>query len=126
MDPGVVPAAKRRLGPVSQEEAGALLEGYVLAMLRTHGEQARIFEEVSFWSPHQSSVEVDFLLRRGREFVAIEVKAAARYSRSAPRFAKLDRLPGGATGETDACCPRVPAHPARGSSAPPQPGASHR
>jgi uncharacterized protein len=32
--------------------------------------------------PHQSRVEVDFLLRRGRELIAIEAKAASRFSRS--------------------------------------------
>ncbi len=82
VDPGVIRAAKRRLGPLGPEETGALFEGYVLTMLRAHQEQSRIFEELTFWSPHQSNVEVDFLLRRGDEFVAIEVKAANRFSRS--------------------------------------------
>ena len=81
-DPGLVRAAKRQLGPVSVEEAGPLFEGIVLTMLRVHGQQTRLYEDLAFWSPHQSSVEVDFLLRRGREFLALEAKAATRFSRS--------------------------------------------
>jgi len=94
VDPGIVRAAKRQLGPVSLEEAGALFEGYVLTMLRAYGEKSRLFEELSFWSPHQSAVEVDFLLRRGREFLAIEVKAATRFSPSMLQGLRaIDELP---------------------------------
>jgi predicted AAA+ superfamily ATPase len=82
VDPGLVRAAKRQLGPVSIEETGPLFEGVVLTMLRAHREEHRIYEELAFWGPHQSRVEVDFLLRRGREFIAIEAKAASRFSRS--------------------------------------------
>jgi predicted AAA+ superfamily ATPase len=36
---------------------------------------------VSYWAPAQArQTEVDFLLRRGREFLAIEVKAKSRFS----------------------------------------------
>ena len=50
-------------------------------MLRAHNERSRIFEEISYWAPLQArQTEVDFLLRRGREYLAIEVKANARYS----------------------------------------------
>lgn len=94
VDPGIVRAAKRQLGAVSLEEAGALFEGYVLTMLRAYGEKSRLFEELSFWSPHQSAVEVDFLLRRGREFLAIEVKAASRFSPSMLQGLRaIDELP---------------------------------
>jgi predicted AAA+ superfamily ATPase len=82
IDPGLVRAAKRQLGPVTEEERGPLFEGLVLTMLRAHREQARLYEELAFWSPHQSRVEVDFLLRQGRDFVAIEAKASSRFSRS--------------------------------------------
>jgi predicted AAA+ superfamily ATPase len=38
---------------------------------------------VSYWAPLQArQTEVDFLLRRGREYVAIEVKAQVRFSRT--------------------------------------------
>jgi predicted AAA+ superfamily ATPase len=82
VDPGLVRAAKRQLGPVAEEERGPLFEGIVLTMLRAHREEARLYEDLAFWSPHQSRVEVDFLLRRGREFIAIEAKASSRFSSS--------------------------------------------
>lgn len=81
VDPGLVRAAKRQLGPVIAEERGPLLEGLVLTILRTHNQDADLFEDVSYWAPAQArQTEVDFLLRRGREFLAIEVKAQTRFS----------------------------------------------
>ena len=78
VDPGLARAAKRQLGPVTAEEMGPLFEGFVLTMLRAHRDRFRLYEDIAFWSPHQSSVEVDFLLRRGSEFVALEAKASDR------------------------------------------------
>jgi predicted AAA+ superfamily ATPase len=82
VDPGLVRAAKRRLGQVALEEAGALFEGYVLTVLRSHHESARLYDELAFWSPHQSKVEVDFVLRQGDALIAIEAKTATRLSTS--------------------------------------------
>lgn len=81
VDPGLVRAAKRQLGPVAAEERGALLEGWIFTVLRAYNEPAELFEEVSYWAPLQArETEVDFLLRRGREYLALEVKAHARFS----------------------------------------------
>jgi len=81
VDPGLVRAAKRQLGPVGAEERGALLEGWILTLLRAHNERSLLFEEVTYWAPLQArQTEVDFLLRRGREYVALEVKAQSRFS----------------------------------------------
>lgn len=83
IDPGLVRAVKRQLGPVGAEERGALLEGWVHSLLRVYGQERDLFDEIHFWSPLQArGVEVDFLLRRGGELLAIEVKAASKYSRS--------------------------------------------
>lgn len=80
-DSGVVRAAKRDLGPVGAEERGPLLEGYVLMVLRAHNEVATLFDDIHYWAPLQArQTEVDFVLRRGREHVAIEVKAGRRFS----------------------------------------------
>ena len=79
VDPGVVRAVKRQLGELSAEERGPLLECWAATTLRAHAEAERLYDEMSYWSPHQSAVEVDFLLRRDREFLAIEVKATDRY-----------------------------------------------
>lgn len=79
VDAGIVRAIKRQLGPLATEERGALLEGWVLASLRAHAQQGDVFDEIHHWAPHQARHEVDFLLRRGRELLAIEVKATDRY-----------------------------------------------
>jgi len=82
-DPGLVRAVKRQLGPVTAEEKGPLLEGFVLHLLRAHGEEQRLFDDLTYWAPVQAMrTEVDFLLRRGREFVAVEVKASNRFDSS--------------------------------------------
>ncbi len=79
VDPGLVRAVKRQLGPVSAEERGALFEGWVLSLLRAHAEERPLFDSIHYWAPTESSTEVDFLLRRDAEFLAIETKAAKRY-----------------------------------------------
>jgi len=78
-DPGVVRAAKRQLGNVAIEERGALLEGLVLTVLRAHNGRTEVFDDIGYWAPAQArATEVDFLLRRGRDYLAIEVRAQTR------------------------------------------------
>ena len=79
-DPGLVRAVKRQLGPVADEERGALLEGWVLSLLRAHNEHQRIYDDISYWSAAESAAEVDFVLTRDGEHLAIEVKASERYN----------------------------------------------
>jgi len=84
VDPGLVRAAKRQTGALAAEERGPLFEGVVLALLRAHNIGASLFDEIAYWSPAQTNTtEVDFVLRRGREFLAIEVK---HQSRSGPEL----------------------------------------
>lgn len=80
VDPGLVRAAKRQLGPVAAEERGALLEGWVYGLLSAHNETQDIFDAIAYWSPTESDVEVDFLLTRGNEHLAMEVKASTGYN----------------------------------------------
>jgi predicted AAA+ superfamily ATPase len=83
VDPGLVRAAKRQLGPVAVEERGPLFEGLVLHLLRAYGEEQELFDEVFYWAPAQAAqTEVDFLLRRGREYLAVEVKSQDRFAMS--------------------------------------------
>ena len=82
VDPGVVRAVKRQLGDVAAEERGPLLESWVLTTLRAHAEVQDLFDQLWYWAPYQTDVEVDVLLERGRELLAIEVKAASRYHTS--------------------------------------------
>ena len=79
-DPGLVRAVKRQMGPVAAEERGALLEGWVLGLLRAHNEHQRIYDDIGYWAAAESSAEVDFVLTRDREHLAIEVKASERYN----------------------------------------------
>lgn len=79
VDPGVARAAKGAYGPLAPEEAGPLLEGWVHTLLRTYMAERELAEEVAYWAPAESTkLEVDFVLRRGSELCAIEVKSARR------------------------------------------------
>ena len=80
VDSGLVRAVKRQFGPVSVEERGALFEGWVLSLLRAHAEEQAVFDTIHYWAPAESNTEVDFLLSRDTEYLAIEVKAARRYN----------------------------------------------
>ena len=79
-DAGLVRAVKRQLGPVAAEERGALLEGWVLSLLRAHNEHQRVYDDIGYWAAAESAAEVDFVLTRDREHLAVEVKAAERYN----------------------------------------------
>ena len=79
VDPGIVRAVRRQLGEVTPEERGPLLETWVLTTLRAHAEVQDLYDELSYWAPHQSATEVDVVLQRGRELLAIEVKSTERY-----------------------------------------------
>ena len=81
LDPGLVRAIKKQTGAVSSEEAGPLFEGWIHTLLRAYGGTGPLFDEIAYWSPAEArSVEVDFLLQRGGEYLALEVKAGARFS----------------------------------------------
>ena len=83
IDPGLVRAVKRQLGPVSLEERGPLLEGWIHTLLRAYGAERELWDEMYHWSSGRGrGVEVDFLLERQGELLALEVKAAAKFSRS--------------------------------------------
>jgi len=79
VDPGVVRALKRGLHAPGEAERGALLEGWVGVLLRAYGEAGSGLglrhDGLFYWAPAEGGTEVDFLIQRGREFTAIEVKA---------------------------------------------------
>ncbi len=82
VDPGLVRAVRRRFGPVTIEEREPLLEGWVLGTLRAHAESLELYDEITYWSPARSSTEVDFVLTRDGEHLAIEVKSGVRNNRA--------------------------------------------
>ena len=94
-DPGLVRAVKRQLGPVAAEERGALLEGWVLGLLRAHNEQQHLYDDIGYWAATESSAEVDFVLTRHHEHLGIDVKAAERYNTTMLKGLRaLAELPG--------------------------------
>ncbi len=78
-DAGLPRAMKRQLGPPTAEERGHLLEGWVAGLLRAYRDYRGAFEDWGYWASGKGSgVEVDFVLRRGRDLVALEVRAGAK------------------------------------------------
>jgi len=76
IDPGITRALKKNFGPVSVEEKGFLFEGLIAQLLRAYKDYHNICEEIYYWSSAEAKqTEVDFLLKRGKELIAIEVKA---------------------------------------------------
>jgi len=76
------------------EERGALFEGWILGLLRAHKEEQPVFDSIHYWAPVESNTEVDFLLARGREYLAIEAKMAKRYNTALLKGLRaIDNLP---------------------------------
>lgn len=79
VDAGIVRALKGHLSPLSREERGPLLEGWVANLLRVYGEQGPLFDSLHYWAPAEARrTEVDFLLQKGSRFLALEVKSRER------------------------------------------------
>lgn len=78
-DSGMVRAVRREFHPPSAVERGPLFEGWIGQLLRAYGEPAsgcgEPFDGLSYWAPTEGGIEVDFIVKTGREFVAIEAKA---------------------------------------------------
>jgi predicted AAA+ superfamily ATPase len=75
-DAGLPRAMRRETGPPGAEQRGHLFEGWVLSVLRAYRDYRGLFDDWAYWAPGKGSeVEVDVLLRAGRDFVAIEVKS---------------------------------------------------
>ena len=81
IDPGIVRALKRNFGPVSIEERGFLFEGLIAQILRAYKDYQGICDSIHYWSSSEAkTTEVDFLLEREKELIAIEVKAKTQIS----------------------------------------------
>jgi uncharacterized protein len=81
VDPGLAMALKQRRGEPSNEEFGHLLEGFIFMLLRAYQQKNDLYDAVNYWSPAETKMtEVDFLLSRGKEKIAIEVKAKEKWA----------------------------------------------
>ncbi len=78
-DPGLPRAMKREWGPPGAEERGHLFEGWVAGLLRAYRDYRGLFDDWGYWAPGKGSgVEVDFVLRRGRDLAAVEVRSGQK------------------------------------------------
>jgi uncharacterized protein len=77
-DAGIVRSIKQQFHPPTPEERGPLLEGWVAGLLRARQAYSGLYDRLYCWAPAQGGLEVDFLLERSGEFVAVEVKAKPR------------------------------------------------
>ncbi|MBI5507536.1 MAG: ATP-binding protein [Deltaproteobacteria bacterium] len=81
VDPGLARAVKGARGAVQAEERGALFEGWLAETLRAYNDYRGLYDDIAYWSPAEAKrTEVDFVLTRGREVIAIECKSAPRIS----------------------------------------------
>ena len=59
------------------------MEGWVLTLPRTYAQKNELYDSIFYCAPSQSrGREVDFLLVRGGEMLALAVKSGRRFSRS--------------------------------------------
>ena len=77
--PGGRPRGEGGARPGRAGGGRSLLEGWVHTLLRTYMAERELADEIAYWAPAESKrLEVDFVLRRGAELCALEVKAARR------------------------------------------------
>jgi predicted AAA+ superfamily ATPase len=63
------------------EERGALFEGLVAQVIRAYRDYRGICDEVYYWAPSAgTATEVDFLIVRGKQFIAVEAKSGGSFT----------------------------------------------
>ncbi len=83
IDPGLVRAIKKNFGTVTPEEKGHLLEGLIAQILRAYKDYKNLYDDLYYWSPADTKkTEIDFLLKKKDQFVAIEVKSSKTVSKA--------------------------------------------
>ncbi len=95
-DPGLVRAMKKVTTPPAPEERGALFEGLIAQLIRAYTDYRDLCDGFYYWSTAaQTRSEVDFLLNRAGEFVAVEVKSGGTFAESwCKGLRALAQLPG--------------------------------
>lgn len=79
IDAGLVRGAKKQTGKLTIEERGPLFEGFIVQLLRAERDLGRFeYDEMYYWSTGKNGPEVDIILTRGNEIIAIEVKSSVR------------------------------------------------
>ncbi|MDA0323518.1 MAG: DUF4143 domain-containing protein [Verrucomicrobia bacterium] len=94
-DPGIVRAVRGKTPPPLADERGALFEGLIAQVLRAYRDYRDLFEDIYYWSPSASQIEVDFILKRGDDMIGIEVKSSGNFSNKWCRGLRaMQELPG--------------------------------
>ena len=69
------------LGSLTPEERGALFEGMVAQLIRAYKDYRGICDAIYYWAPSgRSETEVDFLLPRGSDLIAVEAKSGSTFT----------------------------------------------
>ncbi len=80
-DPGIVRVMKQTTGTLAPEEKGALFEGMVAQLLRAYKDYRGICNDMYYWAPSgRSETEVDFILVRGTDLIAVEAKSGNTFT----------------------------------------------
>jgi predicted AAA+ superfamily ATPase len=80
VDPGLVRAVAGDTGPPDASTVGPPFEGGIAQCLRAYNDYNGLYDEMRYWAPEEAlRAQVDFLLRRGHRFTAIEVVATRRW-----------------------------------------------
>jgi len=91
----MVRAMNRTFGAPHPQERGVLFEGLVAQVLRAWRDYGELFDEFYYWASGGAKAEVDFLLRRGGEFVAVEIKTGRQFAETWCRGLRaVSELPG--------------------------------
>lgn len=81
IDAGLARACKNAKGEVQPEEKGSLFEGLIYMTLLAQQEFFNEIDAIQYWSPAETkNTEVDFLVSKNNEKIAIEVKAKTSVS----------------------------------------------
>lgn len=81
IDAGIVRAIKKQFSPVTHEERGALFEGWIANLLRIYSLHKDLYDTCYYWSPAEAKqTEVDFLLEKQDQYLALEVKSQEHIS----------------------------------------------
>ena len=98
IDTGIARTVKKNFDSVSVEEKGFLFEGLVAQILRAYGDYYNLYDDIYYWSSLETKqTEVDFILKKGKDLIAIEVKAKTQvssrdYSKGLKVMAKLPNV----------------------------------
>ena len=98
IDPGIVRTIKKNFDSVSVEEKGFLFEGLIAQILRAYGDYYNLYDDIYYWSSLETKqTEVDFILKKGQNLIAIEVKAKTQvfsqdYNKGLKAIGKLSNV----------------------------------